>query len=492
MKTNKGFSTITIVLIIIALLVIGGFVYYTKFSNQKISDSQSAAVSKAIVPASKIVAPTSARLTECTENSPDYPACLNVIVPSTSATAPILVGEDVPAGTNTASNHGIKPTSARLTECTENSPDYPACLNVGASGSAVTSLQESLISLGYTVVADGNFGPKTVAAVKAFQTANGLKADGIPGAKTFVILGRESPTKISNLTTTTSTTSNTTATAVLPNNTNCGSYGYPSCVVGTTGLAISDLQSKLIKAGFLVGTPNKIFGPETETAVKNFQKAEGLKVDGQVGKITYGKLINFGEGVKATSKIVASTSSPYTVDCLPTDPNYPNCTMNPTSSAKIGIAAPSSETNNTTFVTPVSCGFIYQNPASFNLTKNPNTSDNEIASYIIQNICAYPFHVTSINVRPLQISGSVLVGDLSNLKIKDILGQPLSATMSSLNINGGAFTTDFDVLAGSSKIINLYTNLSSDLGHFQAGMNYNASGVTSSSAFTSGPVITIQ
>ena len=43
-------------------------------------------------------------------------------------------------------------------------------------------LQQKLIALGYlTGTADGAYGDATVAAVKAFQSANGLKADGQAG-----------------------------------------------------------------------------------------------------------------------------------------------------------------------------------------------------------------------------------------------------------------------------------------------------------------------
>lgn len=57
----------------------------------------------------------------------------------------------------------------------------------GDSGSAVKTLQENLISLGYScgsAGADGDFGDKTDTAVRAFQKANGLTVDGLAGEKT--------------------------------------------------------------------------------------------------------------------------------------------------------------------------------------------------------------------------------------------------------------------------------------------------------------------
>lgn len=63
-------------------------------------------------------------------------------------------------------------------------------LRKGMTGEAVKRLQEMLIQCGYGYIigqadgADGVYGDKTVAAVKAFQTNNGLDPDGIAGEKT--------------------------------------------------------------------------------------------------------------------------------------------------------------------------------------------------------------------------------------------------------------------------------------------------------------------
>lgn len=49
-------------------------------------------------------------------------------------------------------------------------------------------MQYLLNARGYHVTVDGNFGPLTDAAVKAFQTDNGLTADGVVGNKTWPLL----------------------------------------------------------------------------------------------------------------------------------------------------------------------------------------------------------------------------------------------------------------------------------------------------------------
>lgn len=66
-------------------------------------------------------------------------------------------------------------------------------LRRGSRGGNVTKLQRQLIELGYLNAGDddGKFGPLTAEAVKQFQTAEGLKADGVAGSKTFVALNEK-------------------------------------------------------------------------------------------------------------------------------------------------------------------------------------------------------------------------------------------------------------------------------------------------------------
>ena len=65
----------------------------------------------------------------------------------------------------------------------------PSTLYNGSRGEAVRKLQQALIDLGFlNDKADGVFGNKTEEAVRKFQAANGLTADGICGSKTLVIL----------------------------------------------------------------------------------------------------------------------------------------------------------------------------------------------------------------------------------------------------------------------------------------------------------------
>ena len=57
-------------------------------------------------------------------------------------------------------------------------------LKKGSKGPAVVTLQEFL-----KLKADGDFGPKTESAVKAWQKSHGLIDDGIVGKKTWAAMG---------------------------------------------------------------------------------------------------------------------------------------------------------------------------------------------------------------------------------------------------------------------------------------------------------------
>lgn len=61
-------------------------------------------------------------------------------------------------------------------------------LRFGSHGPDVAALQRALTLAGFPCVDDSRFGPATLAAVKAFQSAQGLTPDGIAGPKTLAAL----------------------------------------------------------------------------------------------------------------------------------------------------------------------------------------------------------------------------------------------------------------------------------------------------------------
>jgi peptidoglycan hydrolase-like protein with peptidoglycan-binding domain len=149
-------------------------------------------------------------------------------------------------------------------------------LREGARGAAVTTLQNKLKAAGFNPGStDGAFGPKTEAAVKAFQKAHGLAADGVVGPKTWSALNKVGASS--------------------------GGSG-PVLREGAKGEAVRALQNRLNALGYNAGGADGAFGPKTEAAVKAFQKARGLTADGVVGPKTWDKLgikVSGGSGPSA-------------------------------------------------------------------------------------------------------------------------------------------------------------------------------------------------
>ena len=61
---------------------------------------------------------------------------------------------------------------------------WPVLRN-SSQGHPVPALQYLLRDRGHHVIVDGNFGPKTEAAVQGFQTADQIQVDGVVGPQTW-------------------------------------------------------------------------------------------------------------------------------------------------------------------------------------------------------------------------------------------------------------------------------------------------------------------
>jgi len=69
-------------------------------------------------------------------------------------------------------------------------PELTRMLRRGSTGEDVEALQSAMKALGfYTATVDGDFGPMTEAAVKAFQRQAGITVDGVVGPETWAALG---------------------------------------------------------------------------------------------------------------------------------------------------------------------------------------------------------------------------------------------------------------------------------------------------------------
>jgi peptidoglycan hydrolase-like protein with peptidoglycan-binding domain len=169
--------------------------------------------------------------------------CLRVIA-ALSLAAALLAGSIVPCGIALADGS----------------------LRRGDKGTAVKDLQKLLDEHDcydfdeYT----GYYGAVTEAGVRKFQTLNGLKVDGVAGSATMAKLKQTKDIKLKN---------------------------PDSLCLGMSGQKVTEVQNRLMDLGlYTEPEATGYFGPATEKAVKAFQEASGMTVDGIVGTKTKSEL----------------------------------------------------------------------------------------------------------------------------------------------------------------------------------------------------------
>ncbi len=131
-------------------------------------------------------------------------------------------------------------------------------IRLGDSGPAVRDLQQRLARLvDADLPIDSAFGERTRTAVRRFQQARGLAADGVVEPETWRALVE-------------------------------AGYALGDRLLWHTrrmlrGDDVLDLQHRLNQLGFDAGPEDGIFGPLTQSAVEEFQRNVGLDVDGVAG-----------------------------------------------------------------------------------------------------------------------------------------------------------------------------------------------------------------
>ena len=211
----------------------------------------------------------------------------------------------------------------------------------GSRGEAVRKLQQALIDQGYlSGGADGIFGKNTEKAVRSFQKAKGLEADGLAGKKTQSLLF-SAQTSAASAPSASDASASSPAPAV-PEGTGDSSVSaqtapvssgessvssdasavaqassgslfagnYATLSIGSSGSRVKVLQQALISLKLLSGRADGSFGKQTQKAVIAFQKKYGLVADGLAGRKTLKKLESLaGTGASAGSTTASSASS---------------------------------------------------------------------------------------------------------------------------------------------------------------------------------------
>jgi len=131
------------------------------------------------------------------------------------------------------------------------------------AGPKVAAVQVALKRVGlYNATVDGVRGPMTKAAIVSFQRSRGLSVDGVVGPQTRRAFGKRGRP----------------------------AFGSRTMKRGDRGWDVAAMQYILARRGYPPGAIDAVFGPMTDTALRNFQRAYGLSADGLAGPQTIAAL----------------------------------------------------------------------------------------------------------------------------------------------------------------------------------------------------------
>ena len=146
--------------------------------------------------------------------------------------------------------------------------DVPLTEYKPISAEALKRVQQQLISLGIlNDKADGIYGPKTEAALKAFQARSGLPQTGLPDPATLNALN----------------------------------------LAAADPTSVKDVQQRLIDLGYLNGKADGAFGKLSVAALKQFQWVHGIEANGEMNRETANALfsseaVRLPEGLSSGNK----------------------------------------------------------------------------------------------------------------------------------------------------------------------------------------------
>ena len=180
--------------------------------------------------------------------------------------AALVDAVDIPSATPVAAETPVNPSSTPIepspteepsaTPVPTTKPEEPK-LVPGVHDKRIIKIQTRLMDLGYMDNDEPTdyYGGGTKFALQLFQRKHSLQVDGLLGEKTTAALFADD--------------------------------AQPYTVkLGDKGTDVKEIQERLKDLKYFSGTSNGEFGEKTETAVKNFQKRNGLTADGNIGEHT--------------------------------------------------------------------------------------------------------------------------------------------------------------------------------------------------------------
>jgi uncharacterized protein (TIGR02594 family) len=200
-------------------------------------------------------------------------------------------------------------------------------LRFGDRGSDVQAIQRALARLGYGLSGTGNYGANTSAAVADFQAGRGLEVDGEVGPETPKLIdaalasagevpkpadGAAPPPRPPEPPQPPAPPMTESHAVASVSGTLAASVGDRILRMGDAGDLVRAIQLALAKLGYdLKGSGN--YGPNTQSAVADFQARHGLEVDGEVGSETAKAIDAVLASAGAAGKPAHSAEAPRTV-----------------------------------------------------------------------------------------------------------------------------------------------------------------------------------
>lgn len=223
-------------------------------------------------------------------------------------------GEDYSSGSTSVSSDSDTPQSST-----------PSIYSLGSQGDEVEKIQKRLTELGfYTGEVDGDFGPVTEQAYRAFQEAAGVTVDGISGSDRDVLYSDDAPKanaktedkeeqkdeeqeeEVKAEEVKTEDEDDDLVGAVdeqeetkpeeEPTVEDIAFEEKTSIVYGDFTEDVTDIQSKLQALGYFGIEPTGYFGDYTVDAIKAFQEANKLNVTGELDAETLA-VLNSGDAI---------------------------------------------------------------------------------------------------------------------------------------------------------------------------------------------------